>query len=135
MLAESRRYAPRKSGRPKGDPIKVRHMTIGVRVNSAEWEALQLRAQYMGMSPAQWLRTAALSRRMPLPSVPEVNRNAYGEFARLGVNLNQIAKAANAGRTAVPFGLLRELLRAIMCLQASLMGVTDSMPPVAEEAP
>ena len=135
MHAESRKHVPRKNGRPKGDPIKVRHMTIGVRVNPAEWQTLQLRARHMGMSPAQWLRTAALSRRMPPPPVPEVNRKTYGELARLGVNLNQIAKAANAGRTAVPFGLLRELLRAIMCLQASLMGVADSMPPVAEEAP
>lgn len=135
MHAESRKHVSRKSGRPKGDPIKVRHMTIGVRVNPAEWQTLQLRARHMGMSPAQWLRTAALSRRMPPPPVPEVNRKTYGELARLGVNLNQIAKAANAGRTAVPFGLLRELLRAIMCLQASLMGVADSMPPVAEEVP
>lgn len=110
-------------------------MTIGVRVNPAEWEALQLRARHMGMSPAQWLRTAALSRRMPLPPVPEVNRKAYGELARLGVNLNQIAKAANAGRTAVPFGLLRELLSQITYLQASLMGVAGSMPSVAGEVP
>lgn len=135
MHAESRKHVPRKNGRPKGDPIKVRHMTIGVRVNPAEWQTLQLRARHMGMSPAQWLRTAALSRRMPPPPVPEVNRKTYGELARLGVNLNQIAKAANAGRTVVPFGVLRELLRAIMCLQASLMGVADSMPQVAEEVP
>ncbi|MTJ93558.1 MAG: MobC family plasmid mobilization relaxosome protein [Desulfovibrio sp.] len=89
----------------------------------------------MGMSPAQWLRTAALSKRMPPPPVPEVNRKAYGELARLGVNLNQIAKAANAGRTAVPFGLLRELLSQIMCLQASLMGVAGSSPPEARTVP
>lgn len=46
--------------RPKGDPAAVRSMTIGVRVTDAEYALLQEKAAAMAMSPAQWLREAAL---------------------------------------------------------------------------
>lgn len=52
----------------------------------------------MGMPPARWLRIAALARRLPPPPVPAINRAIYSELARMGVNLNQLARAANEGR-------------------------------------
>lgn len=122
-------HSTKRGGRPKGDPCAVRCMTIGVRVNAAEWANLQHRAQHMGMTPAQWLRTAALSRRLPSPPVPETSRAAYGELARLGINLNQIARAANAGRISVDSGLLRDILLAIAVLQRGLLGVAAKGEP------
>ena len=100
-------------------------MTIGVRVNDAEWQTLQARARHMGMSPAQWLRTAALSRRLPPPPVPEANRAAYAELTRLAVNLNQISRAANEGRAVVSSNILLGLRREVLRLQAMLLGVAE----------
>lgn len=112
----------REPGRPKGDPAAVRRMTIGVRVNQAEWEALRRKANHMGMSPAQWLRTAALARQLPPPPVPEANRAAYAELTRLAVNLNQIARAANEGRAVVSSSLLHTLRQEVSKLQRALLG-------------
>mgnify|MGYP003818038523 CR=1 FL=1 len=116
------RLQGRKGGRPKGDPAVVRQLTIGVRVNTAEWEALQGKARVMGMSPAQWLRTAALKRQLPPPPMPEANRAAYGELTRLAININQIARAANEGRAVVSEALLLCLRGEIIRLQRALLG-------------
>lgn len=90
---------PRRSrgGRPKSDPAAVRRATIGVRVSAPEYATLRERAAQMGMTPAQWLREAALSRRLPSLPVPVANREQYAELARLAANLNQLAHAANSG--------------------------------------
>ena len=86
-----------RGGRPKGDPAAVRVSTIGVRVSAGEYADLRAKAEQMGMTPAQWLREAALSRRLPSPPVPPINREQYAELARLSGNLNQLAHAANIG--------------------------------------
>lgn len=93
-----------KGGRPKCDPAAVRTLTIGVRVSAAEYDALRVRAAQMHMSPAQWLREAALSRRLPSPPVAAVNREQYAELARLSANLNQLTRLAKSGR--MPSGYL-----------------------------
>lgn len=86
-----------RGGRPKNEPGTVRATTIGVRVSPAELQALQAKAEQMGMTPAHWLRKAALSRRLPTPPVPAINRAHYVELARLSGNINQLAKLANTG--------------------------------------
>lgn len=111
-----------KGGRPKGDPAAVRDITIGVRVNAAEREALDRKAKHMGMSPSQWLRTAALDRKLPPTPVPEANREAYGELTRLAVNINQLARAANEGRAVVSPSLLLGVRKEIIQLQQALLG-------------
>ena len=87
----------RRGGRPKGDPAAVRVETIGVRVSPDEYAALRVKAEQMGMTPAQWLREAALTRRLPSPPVPAINREEYAELARLAGNLNQLTRLANTG--------------------------------------
>jgi len=111
-----------KGGRPKGDPAAVRDATIGVRVNAAERAALSRNAKHMGMSPSQWLRTAALHRKLPPPPVPEANSEAYGELTRLAVNINQLARAANEGRAVVSSSLLLGVRKEIIQLQRTLLG-------------
>ncbi len=103
---------PRRSrgGRPKSDPAAVRRDTNGVRVSAPEYAALRERAAQMGMTPAQWLREAALSRRLPSLPVPAINREQYAELARLAANLNQLAHAANSGE---PVQVSDELLVAV----------------------
>jgi hypothetical protein len=118
--------APRKSagGRPKGDPATRRSTTIGVRVSSSEYAALREKAEQLRMTPAQWLREAALSRRLPSPPVGEINRQQYVELARLSANLNQLTRLANEGeRVIVADALLERLTRETKRLRQALLGV------------
>ena len=113
-----------KGGRPKGDPAAVRASTIGVRVSADEYAALRAKAEQMGMAPAQWLREAALSRRLPSPPVPAINREQYAELARLSANLNQLAKLANSGQpVAVADALLQRLAGEVGRLRLALIGI------------
>lgn len=124
MTAEA--TPPRKSGkggRPKGDPSAVRTATIGVRVSASEYTALRAKAGQMGLTPAQWLREAALSRRLPSPPVPPINREQYAELARLSANLNQLAHAANSGQhVIVDDALLQRLAGEVRRLRLALIG-------------
>ena len=116
---------PRKGrgGRPKGDPSAVRVSTIGVRVSPSEYDDLRAKAEQMSMTPAQWLREAALSRRLPSPPVPPINREQYAELARLSGNLNQLAHAANIGQNvAVNDALLQRLAGEVSRLRLALIG-------------
>ncbi|MBX9797829.1 MAG: mobilization protein [Burkholderiaceae bacterium] len=81
-----------KGGRRKGDPADVRNAVIGVRVSAAEYAELCQRSTTLHMKPAQWLRTAALTRRIPSPPVAAINREQYVELARLSANLNQLTR-------------------------------------------
>lgn len=112
-----------RGGRPKGDPSAVRISTIGVRVSADEYAALKAKAEQMGMTPAQWLREAALSRRLPSPPVPAINREQYAELARLSGNLNQLVKLANSGQSViVADALLQRLSGEVGQLRLALLG-------------
>ncbi|SIR91953.1 hypothetical protein SAMN05880566_14511 [Janthinobacterium sp. TND4EL3] len=121
--------APRhgRGGRPKNEPGTVRDVTIGVRVSRSEFEALKGKADAMSVTPAHWLRQAALSRRLPAPPVPAINREEYADLARLSANLNQLARAGNEGRNVVISNDLVESLRAeVNQLRLALIGMKGS---------
>lgn len=112
-----------RGGRPKNAPGTVRATTIGVRVSPVELQALQVKAEQMSMTPAHWLREAALSRRLPSPPVPPVNREQYAELARLSANLNQLAKLANSGQpVSVDSVFLQHLGAEVGRLRLALIG-------------
>jgi hypothetical protein len=117
----SRKFA---GGRPKGDPADLRNATIGVRVSAGEYAALRQKAAQMLMTPAQWLREAALSRRLPSPPVAAINREQYAELARLAANLNQLAHLANeGGRVTVTEALLTRVAIETRRLRLALLGI------------
>lgn len=123
MTAEATPRRKGRGGRPKGDPSAVRASTIGVRVSVEEYAALRAKAEQMGMNPAQWLREAALSRRLPSPPVPPINREQYAELARLAANLNQLTRLANEGRpVTVADALLQRLAGEVGRLRLALIG-------------
>ena len=125
MTAEA---PPRKArgGRPKGDPAAVRVSTIGVRVSLSEYDSLRAKAEQMGITPAQWLRQAALSRRLPSPPVPAINRKQYAELARLSANLNQLTRLANGGQgVTVDTARLQRLSIEVGQLRLALWGIGD----------
>jgi len=109
--------------RPKGDPAAVRSLTIGVRVTAAEYALLQEKAATMAMSPAQWLREAALKRRLPSAPAPAINIEEYGKLARLSANLNQLVRAVNEGRpVTIHDNMLRHLMDEVARLRLALLG-------------
>ena len=118
-----------KGGRPKIDPAAVRRATIGVRVSAAEHAALRSRAEDMGMTPAQFLRSAALTRRLPSPPVPAINRESYANLARLANNINQLTRRANEGKlTGFPAANVKLLRVEIKQLRAALLGLSGHTP-------
>lgn len=123
-MSDDVRARKAKGGRPKGDPASVRMLTIGVRVSAAEYDALCTKAAMMHLRPAQWLREAALSRRLPSPPVAAINRDEYAELARLSANLNQLARLANeGGRVTVTDGLLKRVTIEAKRLRLALLGI------------
>lgn len=113
-------------GRPRGDPAAVRSATIGVRVSAGEYATLRAKATQMRMTPAQWLRTAALARRLPSPPVADINRAQYAELARLAANLNQLTRLANeGGRVTVADALLARVANEARRLRLALLGLGE----------
>ena len=83
-----------------------------------------LHAIALGTTPADWLRQAALSRRLPSPPVPAINREEYAELARLSGNLNQLTRLANSGQpVSVADGLLQRLIGEVSHLRRALLGL------------
>jgi hypothetical protein len=120
----------RKTGRPKLDPAAVRTSTIGVRVSPSEYAELRQKAESLRLTPAQWLRVAALNRRLPKPPVPAINIREYGDLARLSANLNQLVHLAHQGRViTVPEHQLKELAEEVRRLRAALLGHDQPAPP------
>lgn len=114
-----------RGGRPRSDPSAVRASTIGVRVSADEYAALRDKAARMGMTPAQWLREAALSRALPPPPVPPVNREEYARLAKLAANLHQLLRLANRGHVVISDALLSDLINEVSRLRLSLIGVKN----------
>lgn len=115
----------KKNGRPKIPPANLRNITIGVRVNALELDTVKNKAKAMNISPAQWLRVAALKRQLPSQPVPQVNLSAYAKLTRLATNLNQLTKAAHEGKAIISRLLLLELKEEVKNLQYLLLGSTS----------
>lgn len=75
----------------------ARKKWLAIRLDEAEADAIRRRARAASLPVAAYVRSAALTRRLPRP-IPAVNRRAWIEFARFSSNINQLAHAANAGR-------------------------------------
>ena len=113
----------RRGGRPRSLAADLRSATIGVRVSAAEYDLLRAKAGVMAMTPAQWLREAALSRRLPAPPVAAINREQYAELGRLAANLNQLTRLANEGqRVTIANELLARLSSEVSRLRLGLLG-------------
>ncbi len=128
-LASCRSLAKKEApmARPKIAPEALRSATIGVRVSPAEYEALREKAAALRLTPAQWLREAALSRRLPPPPVPPVNLETYRELGKIGGNLNQIAARLNAGGTAPELAAaVGELAALVRRVRLEALGATEA---------
>ncbi|MBO3458483.1 MobC family plasmid mobilization relaxosome protein [Aetokthonos hydrillicola Thurmond2011] len=84
---------PTKTKRSDGVARKITHP---VRFAADEYEQLKKKAYEARVSIGEFIRRAALRRRVvEPPPPPQLNWKLYEELNAIGVNLNQIAKAAN----------------------------------------
>ena len=81
---------PRRRGRPKA--AVVRDRLVVVRVSGPERERLRRTARGTGLSVSEFLRRRAFGR----PVRARVDARAELQLRAIGVNLNQLARAANA---------------------------------------
>ena len=81
--------------RPRLDEEERRTRTVGVRVTAAEATELRERAQAARLSMGAYLRRRALGQRVRMAA-------ELRELNRIGVNLNQMARALNSGAVSSP---------------------------------
>jgi len=67
---------------------------IHIRLTEDEYQALSQKAEVAGVSLSEWVRRAALEQEIPSPR-SEIDVNLYKELTRIGININQLARAAN----------------------------------------
>ena len=100
--------------RPKKSDHERRDMTAKIRVSSLEHAQIEQSASMAGMTLSDFFRRRALGHR--IKSTPQIDRDqmekASVALLRLGVNLNQLTKHVNAGRS-VPHGDLSALITRI----------------------
>lgn len=108
---------------PKPLPARdLREHCVSVRLN--ESELLRLDALRGSLQRGAWLRLAALEKsKVPL-QIPEINRQAWVDLAKLSANLNQAQAAINGGIQSVyPDDLFTDLRESVRELRMSLIGL------------
>lgn len=88
-------------GRPKLPEAERRTaLTLNVRFNEQEKEIVERKAHDAGVTVTEWARLAALEQRPPERRViPEINREAWLELARLAATLNEAMWQFQSGDT------------------------------------
>ena len=81
--------------RPRLDEQERRARTVGVRVTAAEEAELRERAQAARLSIGAYLRRRALGQRVRMAAELRLGAAELRELNRIGVNLNQMARALN----------------------------------------
>ena len=97
--------------RPRLGEEERRGRTVGVRVTEAEAEELQERAQGARLSLGAYLRRRALGQRVRSAVERRLGAAELRELNRIGVNLNQMARALNSGAAPPPAETQEEVER------------------------
>ena len=103
--------------RPTKEPDEKRTEIVRFRVTAFERAALESAAAAAGLHPSEFCRRRALSYRLPAVRAVADDRLIF-EINRIGVNLNQIKRAAHLGKT-----LEGKLAAALDELQAAMQRV------------
>ena len=91
--------------RPKIDPSKRRSESVRVSLSPAEVTAIHEKAAKANTNVTAFVRAAALAKPVTVTQSQGMDFETRQELRRIGVNLNQIAKAMNAGRQGLPSSL------------------------------
>lgn len=111
-----------------------RRKNFPLRLSNSERAALEEKAKEAGLKLSAYLREAGLNKTIQKRNkrVPQINRETYVELGRIGININQLAKAAN---TSVLKGLecnintneLAKLSSLLQEIRLSILGISDEV--------
>jgi hypothetical protein len=91
-----------------------------------EREAIEAKAREAGLALSSFVRKAALGQKVA--TLPQPNAVKWEQLARLSANVNQIARAANAGTVvSVDGDLLKEVATLVRHLRLDLVGAAEDM--------
>ena len=112
----------------------ARTAVVPVRLSPEERAHLYALAKLFGLSLSEFIRRAALKRRVGTPAVAEVNRDTYSELCRIGNNLNQMVKVIHAGKSFVADPkLLAELKASVKEVGMQVLGAQNDAAKDAED--
>jgi len=114
-----------RSGPKPKPPEKLRKVQINMRLTEAEAAPILARAERAGLSPGRFVYELVKGREISV--IPEPNRAAYAELARLAANLNQAMHAVNEARLADKESDLSDLPDQIADLAAAVDQVRRSL--------
>lgn len=108
--------------RPKKERQDARTVRFNLRFSPGEWGEVEPKAATAGLAPAEFCRLAVLGQPIPAGASSVTSSNVPPSAApagvaqvvalnRVGVNLNQIARALNSGMGFVPTELEDALSR------------------------
>ncbi len=105
----------------------VKSAVVPIRFSKEERDSLFEQAKSFGVSLSEFVRRAALKRRLPPAPAPQINRDIYQELSRIGNNLNQVAKKIHEGAVSVDLeliGTLSELKGVVKSVGMKVLGVS-----------
>jgi hypothetical protein len=104
----------RQGGRPKLAEGEAREHRLTVRLNAKEQEQMLLKSQATKLEASVFARAAILGARLSVRSGSHpVNVQTYEQLRRLGNNLNQLLRQANAGLVV---GIEAQQIEQLRCL-------------------
>ena len=117
---------PRKRRGPKPLALdEVRVHTVSVRLNPGELADLDSARALVKMQRGEYLRAA--SRGVLPPTIPQINREAWSNLARVVGNLNQYQTKINEGlATSHSPEVIEELRDLVQKLRLDLIGIRES---------
>ncbi len=107
--------------RPRLDAGERRTRTIGVRVTEAQAAELAERAQAARLGVSALMRRRALGQPVRIAAERRLGAAEFRELTRIGVNLNQVARALHSG-AAAPAGIRDPVERVGELVEALLAG-------------
>lgn len=102
--------------RPRKQVEQKRTRVIAFRVTDDEYASIERRAHKADIDIGDFVRHAALRKRITKPQTAPANFEAVDQLRRIGVNFNQIARALNSGGGGLPssFHALCERVEALL---------------------
>jgi hypothetical protein len=114
----------RKRGPKKLPAADLRGRCVSVRLNGRELFELDAARALVQMQRGEYLRSAAIG--VLPPTIPEINRQAWADLARVCGNLNQYQHLINAGEAAGHDPMvIDQLTHQVQKLRAELLGIRE----------
>src|ERR1700753_3693112 len=84
--------------RPRVNEDELRSINFTIRLTAVEQKQLEQAAIVCGKSPAVLIREKVFNGKFPEPKPGKIELRTYVELKKIGVNLNQLTRIANASR-------------------------------------